>query len=36
MLFTVEGIQVDGGSEFMAQFDAECEKRTIKLDMLPQ
>ncbi|HEU5445224.1 MAG TPA: integrase core domain-containing protein [Pseudolabrys sp.] len=33
--FTVEGIQVDGGSEFMAAFEAECEKRSIKLHVLP-
>ncbi len=35
MPFTVEGIQVDGGSEFMAEFEAECEKRKIKLYVLP-
>ena len=35
MPFTVEGIQVDGGSEFMAEFETECEKRNIKLYVLP-
>jgi putative transposase len=35
MPFTVEGIQVDGGSEFMAQFETECERRKIKLYVLP-
>jgi transposase InsO family protein len=35
MPFTVEGIQVDGGSEFMAEFETECEKRKIKLFVLP-
>lgn len=35
MPFTVEGIQVDGGSEFMAEFETECEKRSIKLYVLP-
>jgi transposase InsO family protein len=35
MPFTIEGIQVDGGSEFMAEFETECEKRKIKLYVLP-
>ncbi len=35
MPFTVEGIQVDGGSEFMAEFETECERRKIKLYVLP-
>lgn len=35
MPFAVEGIQVDGGSEFMAQFETECERRKIKLYVLP-
>lgn len=35
MPFAVEGIQVDGGSEFMAAFETECEKRKIKLCVLP-
>lgn len=35
MPITVEGIQVDGGSEFIAAFEAECEKRSIKLYVLP-
>jgi transposase InsO family protein len=35
MPFSVDGIQVDGGSEFMAEFETECEKRKIKLYVLP-
>lgn len=35
MPFTVEGIQVDGGSEFMAEFETACERRKIKLYVLP-
>lgn len=35
MPFAVEGIQVDGGSEFMAEFETECEQRNIKLYVLP-
>ncbi|MFM9940554.1 MAG: integrase core domain-containing protein, partial [Hyphomicrobiaceae bacterium] len=31
MPFSVEGLQIDGGSEFMAEFEAECERRKIKL-----
>lgn len=33
--FTVVSIQVDGGSEFMAQFEAECAKLNIPLYVLP-
>jgi transposase InsO family protein len=33
--FTLEAIQVDGGSEFMAEFEDECEKRGLKLYVLP-
>ncbi len=33
--FPVRAIQVDGGSEFKAQFEEECEKRQIKLFVLP-
>lgn len=35
MPFTVEGIQVNGGSQFMAEFEAKCEKRRIRLYVLP-
>ena len=35
MPFTVEAIQVDGGSEFMAEFEAECQARNLKLYVLP-
>jgi putative transposase len=35
MPFKVEGIQVDGGSEFMADFETACEARKIKLYVLP-
>jgi hypothetical protein len=31
MPFPVEAIQVDGGSEFMAEFEAECQRRKLKL-----
>ncbi|HXF54858.1 MAG TPA: integrase core domain-containing protein [Hyphomicrobiaceae bacterium] len=35
MPFPVTGIQVDGGSEFMAQFETACQARGIKLYVLP-
>jgi transposase InsO family protein len=35
MPFPVRGIQVDGGSEFMAEFETACEQRQIKLYVLP-
>ena len=35
MPFTVEAIQVDGGSEFMAAFEQACEARSIRLYVLP-
>jgi transposase InsO family protein len=35
MPFAVEAIQVDGGSEFMAEFEAECARRDLKLYVLP-
>jgi transposase InsO family protein len=35
MPFPVKGIQVDGGSEFMAEFEQACEARQIKLYVLP-
>jgi putative transposase len=33
--FTVSGIQVDGGSEFMAGFEAACQKKHLALYVLP-
>jgi transposase len=35
MPFKVKSIQVDGGSEFMADFEKECEKTKIPLYVLP-
>jgi putative transposase len=35
MPFAIEGFQVDGGSEFMAEFEAECQRRELKLYVLP-
>ena len=35
MPFKVEAIQVDGGSEFMADFEDACRKRAITLYVLP-
>jgi len=35
MPFPVKAIQVDGGSEFMAEFEDACKKRGIKLFVLP-
>ena len=35
MPFLIRAIQVDGGSEFEAQFEAECQRREIKLFILP-
>jgi len=35
MPFPVRAIQVDGGSEFQDVFEAECQKRGIKLFVLP-
>jgi putative transposase len=35
MPFTVRAIQVDGGSEFMAQFEDACKERGIQLFVLP-
>ncbi len=35
MPFTVRAIQVDGGSEFEVVFEEECQKRNIKLFVLP-
>ena len=33
--FGIRAIQVDGGSEFMADFEAECAARSIRLFVLP-
>ena len=35
MPFPVEAIQVDGGSEFEAVFEEECQRHDIKLFVLP-
>lgn len=35
MPFTVRAIQVDGGSEFEAVFEEECQRRNIRLFVLP-
>lgn len=35
MPFPVKAIQVDGGSEFANEFEAECQKRGIRLFVLP-
>jgi len=35
MPFPVKAIQVDGGSEFMGEFEAECQTRGIRLFVLP-
>jgi len=35
MPFTIRAIQVDGGSEFEAVFEGECQRRNIKLFVLP-
>jgi putative transposase len=35
MPFKVDAIQVDGGSEFMAEFEDACQQRAIKLFVLP-
>lgn len=33
--FPVKGIQVDGGSEFMAEFEEACAEKDIRLFVLP-
>lgn len=35
MPFPVQAIKVDGGSEFMAEFEVACQKRGIALCVLP-
>jgi hypothetical protein len=33
--FSIRALQVDGGSEFFADFEAECQRRKIRLFVLP-
>jgi putative transposase len=33
--FTIKGIQIDGGSEFKAEFEVYCQERGIRLFVLP-
>ena len=33
--FSIKAVQVDGGSEFMADFETACQKSGIKLFVLP-
>jgi transposase InsO family protein len=35
MPFSIRAIQVDGGSEFQAVFEEECQRRNIRLFILP-
>lgn len=35
MPFAIQAIQVDGGSEFEAEFEQECKRRAIRLFVLP-
>ena len=35
MPFPIRAIQVDGGAEFKAQFEEECQRRGIRLFILP-
>ncbi len=35
MPFPIRAIQVDGGSEFLAEFETECQRRAIRLFQLP-
>ena len=35
MPFPIQGIQVDGGSEFMAEFETACQSQGIALYVLP-
>jgi transposase InsO family protein len=35
MPFPVKALQVDGGSEFFSEFETECQKRSIRLFVLP-
>lgn len=36
MPFPIKALQIDGGSEFMAFFEAECQRRGIRLFVLPR
>ena len=33
--YPIKSVQVDGGSEFMAEFETECERLKLKLEVLP-
>jgi hypothetical protein len=33
--FQIAGIQIDGGSEFKAEFETYCEKKKLELFVLP-
>lgn len=33
--YRIKSVQVDGGSEFMAEFETECERLKLKLEVLP-
>jgi putative transposase len=35
MPFTIRALQVDGGSEFFRDFETECQKRSLRLFVLP-
>jgi len=35
MPFSIKAIQIDGGSEFQDEFEKECQRRSIKLFVLP-
>ena len=35
MPFPIRAIQVDGGAEFEAKFEKECQRRNIRLFILP-
>jgi hypothetical protein len=35
MPFKIDAVQVDGGSEFMAEFETACQQRAIKLYLIP-
>jgi len=35
MPFAIRALQIDGGSEFMAEFEQECQRRGIRLFVLP-
>jgi hypothetical protein len=35
LLFSLKAVQVDGGSEFMAEFEQACQEKNIRLFVLP-